>query len=430
MAATERRDDLDWLRIGATLLLFPYHVAKTFDVTPIYHVKNAVLVPQLDYATTLIHQFHMPLFFALAGWSAHASLASRGTRAFLRERVERVLVPFLTGSLLLCPFLKYLELSSGLSVTARGVAPLATPFDESFLRFLPSFYSRLDRFTWSHLWFLVYLFAFTLVLLPVLAPRAARPRRAAGTPPSVPRLYLPLVPFVLVQTTLRLRWPGVQNLYDDWANVAYYGLFFVLGFALARQPAWEDVIAREWRRAGAIGLGAAAAMLLGWWLRGGVRWPIEATPHAIVTVLPIHAASGVSGYCLVVAILGAARAHLRGAAWNERPRIRAARRYLTEAALPIYVLHQLAIVALGYVVVGLAIGIPAKMALLLSGAVACTFATYHYGVRPWRPVRAALGMKPRAGAPPLAVPPAVARVASASRSRGSETPVNSPGGPW
>ena len=29
-----------------------------------------------------------------------------------------------------------------------------------------------------------------------------------------------------------LHWPGVQNLYDDWANVTYYSLFFLLGFAL------------------------------------------------------------------------------------------------------------------------------------------------------------------------------------------------------
>jgi len=187
MAATARRDDLDWLRIGATLLLFPYHVMKTFDVTPIYHVKNAVLVPQLDYVTLFIHQWHMPLFFALAGWSAYGSLASRGTGAFLRERVQRVLVPFLSGTLLLCPFVKYLELRSGLSVTAQGAASLATPFHESFLQFLPSFYIRLDRFTWSHLWFLIYLLAFTLVLLPLLAP-LARAERDGDAPPSAARL--------------------------------------------------------------------------------------------------------------------------------------------------------------------------------------------------------------------------------------------------
>jgi hypothetical protein len=415
MAATARRYDLDWLRIGATLLLFPYHVAKTFDVTPIYHVKNAVLVPQLDYVTLFIHQWHMPLFFALAGWSAYGSLASRGSGGFMRERVQRVLVPFVAGCVVLCPFVKYLELRSGLSVTAQGVGTLTAPFDESFLRFLPTFFTRLDRFTWSHLWFLIYLFAFTLVLLPALAPLAARGARDAaggrGAQPPGWRLYLPLVPFVLIQTTLRLRWHGIQNLYDDWANVAYYGLFFLLGFCVSRRPAWEDVIAREWRRAGAIGLGAAAAMLAGWWLRGGVHWPIELTRPALATGLPLLALSGVTGYCVVIAIVGAARQHLTGAALNDAPRVRDARRYLTEAALPIYVLHQLAVVALGYVVVGLAVSIPVKMALQLTGAVAATFAAYHYGVRRVPAARALLGMKGGVPATALRTPVNTAQAA-------------------
>src|SRR4029078_926998 len=80
----------------------------------------------------------------------------------------------------------------------------------------------------------------------------------------------PLRRLIAVQTALRLRWPGVQNLYDDWANVAYYGTFFLLGFALARRPAWETVIAREWRRAGMIRLVARAAMAVGWLALGGV----------------------------------------------------------------------------------------------------------------------------------------------------------------
>ena len=28
---------------------------------------------------------------------------------------------------------------------------------------------------------------------------------------------------------LRDRWPGHQNLYDDWANFLFYSLFFIIG---------------------------------------------------------------------------------------------------------------------------------------------------------------------------------------------------------
>jgi fucose 4-O-acetylase-like acetyltransferase len=380
-----RRHDLDWLRIGATYLLFPFHVAKTFDVLPIYHIKNAELSPRLDLFTAFVHQWHMPLFFLLAGWSACASLGSRGMAGFRKERVRRLFVPFLFGSLVLCPFLKYVELSSGLSITATGAAPLGRTYDESFLRFLPTFYTRVDRFTWSHLWFLLYLFTFSVLYQRLFARLLARPGGSARA--SAARLYLPLLPLVLIQTTLRFVWPGVQNLFDDWANFTYYSLFFILGFLLARFPEWEAVIAREWRRAGAIGVGAAAVMLFGWWLRSPVKFPVPLTVADVLPAVPLHALSAVAGYCIVVGLLGFARRHLGTTGPLQD--------YLVESSLPVYVLHQLGIVVPGYFIIRLDAGIPAKFALLLAVAVTSTMAVYHLLVRPTPALRAVLGMRPR-----------------------------------
>ncbi len=365
-----RRYDLDWLRIGATLLLFPFHVAKVFDVLPIYHIKNAELVPALDFFTAFVHQWHMPLFFVLAGWSAHASLARRGAGGFLRERVRRLGLPFATGAVLLCPILKYVELRSGLSITATGATPLAHPFEESFLTFLPTFFTRVDRFTWSHLWFLLYLFTFSVLYAPLLVRLLEGGRHDARA--STLGLYLPLVPLVLIQTTLRLRWPGVQNLYDDWANVTYYSLFFLLGFVLARWPAWETVVAREWKRAGVIGL-AAYLMLAGAWLALGGVGSRALVGRPLVLVLALQTLTAVVGYGLVVALLGFAREHLT----RDAP----LRAYLAEASLPIYVLHQLAIVLPGYLIIQTTAPVAVKLPLLLASSIALTFVVYHFGVR-------------------------------------------------
>lgn len=380
-----RRYDLDWLRVGATFLLFPFHVAKTFDVLPMYHIKNAVLSPDLDYFTAFIHQWHMPLFFVLAGWSACASIQSRGVPGFRRERVQRLFVPFLAGSLLLCPLLKYAELRSGMSITASGAAPLGRAFDETFLQFLPTFYTRMDRFTWSHLWFLLYLFTFSLLYARLFARLLARPHRLGSV--STARLYLPLVPLVLIQTTLRFVWPGVQNLFNDWANFTYYSLFFVLGFLLARTPAWEDVIANEWKRAGAIGLGAAATMLLGWWWHGGIGFPSPLTVATALPIVPLSALGAVAGYCTIIGLFGFARRHLATT--------RAAQNYLVEASLPVYVLHQLGIVLPGYFLIQLHANIASKIALLLPIAIVSTLAVYHVVVRPTPILRAMFGMRAR-----------------------------------
>jgi fucose 4-O-acetylase-like acetyltransferase len=380
-----RRYDLDWLRIGAMFLLFPFHVAKTFDVLPMYHIKNAVLSPGLDYFTAFIHQWHMPLFFVLAGWSSCASIRHHGVSSFRRERVERLFVPFLAGSLLLCPLLKYAELRSGMSITAAGAAPLGRAFDETFLQFLPTFYTRADRFTWSHLWFLLYLFTFSLLYARLCARLLARPDRLRHV--STARLYLPLVPLVLIQTTLRFVWPGVQNLFNDWANFAYYSLFFLLGFLLARTPAWEDVIATEWKRAGAIGLGAAATMLLGWWWHGGIGLPNPLTVASALPVVPLLALSAVAGYCTIVGLLGFARRYLATTS--------AVQKYLVEASLPVYILHQFGIVLPGYFVIQLHANIATKIALLLPIAVVSTLAVYHVIVRPTPVLRAMFGMRAR-----------------------------------
>ena len=35
-----RRPDIDWLRIGATYLLFLFHAGKVFDPAPFFHIRN------------------------------------------------------------------------------------------------------------------------------------------------------------------------------------------------------------------------------------------------------------------------------------------------------------------------------------------------------------------------------------------------------
>ena len=380
-ATRARRGDVDWLRIGATFLLFPFHVAKTFDVGPAYHLKNAVLSPRLDLFTFFVHQWHMPLFFLLAGWSACGAIRRRGTAYFRRERVRRLFVPFLVVSLLACPVLKYLELRCGLTITARGQEALARPFDESFLTFLPTFYTQMDRFTWSHLWFLLYLFTFSVLYAGLFGMLLAHPTWLGRV--SAARLYLPLVPFVLIQTTLRFRWPGVQNLFDDWANFSYYSLYLILGFLIGRDPAWEDVIAREWRRSAWIGLGVAALLV-------GVVATVDlhAQP-AHVLMVGFNALTAVAGWCLVIALVGAARAWLSGDGAS------GIRRYLAEASLAIYILHQFAIVVPGYFIIQMNAGIPVKFALMISTAVPLTLATYHWLVRPTPALRAVLGLPAR-----------------------------------
>jgi uncharacterized protein (DUF2147 family)/surface polysaccharide O-acyltransferase-like enzyme len=390
MEHPERRYDIDWLRVGATYLLFVFHVGKVFDPAPFYHVRNMDVSFAMLVLCGFIGLWHMPLFFLLAGWSAVSSLRVRGSAAFVRERLWRLAIPLLAACVLLMPAIKYVELRSGLDLSYSGLRvredlqesfrlvipsglPLAPPFTESFREFLPTFFTQLSRFTWAHMWFVAYLLTFTLLYRPLISWlmtchwEERRPRSWW--------VYVPIVPLAVIQVTLRPRWPGIQNLFDDWANVAYYSTYLLAGCVLGCAPLVERTLQHEWRRALVVGLASAGVLLAA--VLGVVRSDVA-----------LLAASAVAGWCFVVAGLGLARRFL--CFTNARLA------YLSESAFPVYVLHQGAIVFLGYGVVGLSWGIGAKYVLLLAAALAVTLAVYHLAVRPFAVPRLLLGMKAKA----------------------------------
>lgn len=385
----ERRYDIDWLRVGATLLLFVFHVGMVFNPAPFYHIRNDQLSFGWLVVCGFISLWHMPLFFLLAGWSLCESLRARGSTGVLKERSLRLLVPLLFGCVLFMPVIKYLELSSGLDLNHAGLRvspalqdgfrlvipdglPVAEPFHESFREFLPTFFT-LERFTWAHLWFVAYLFTFTLLYLPAFAYLLRRSREVGRV--SVLVVYAPILPLVLVQLLLRPHWPGIQNLYNDWANVAYYTTYLFAGFVLARHPAVEEVAQREWRRALVLGVATCGVLL------AGVLRLYE-SPSVLL------AGSAIAGWCFVLAAMGLGRRFLNFG--------NATLHYLSEAAFPVYILHQAAIVVPGYFLVRLPLGVAAKFLLVLTVSVLLTFAIYHFIVRELPAARVLFGMRPKA----------------------------------
>jgi glucans biosynthesis protein C len=362
VTSPERRYDIDWLRIFATYLLFPFHVGKVFDVPPYYPIKSPDLSPYLGYFTMLVHQFHMPLFFLLAGWSLHASMHKRGGGGVLRERVDRILIPFLFGTATLCLVIGYYErvLMPGLGLT--------------FFQYVPKFFTSLDFFTWSHLWFLIYLFTFTLLWLPLFK----RMLRASST--LVLRrswyIYRPIPALFLMQGILRIWWPGFQNLYNDWGNFCYYSVAMIIGFWMGCQPAIAEAIDREKRRAAVIAFVAAVLLC---WTRSFREWPDE------LRHVNYYFFGTLLGYTMIIALLGYARLY-----GNVGGRVH---RYLAESALPVYILHQAGIVITGWIIIHWGFPLPVRYALVLAAAVLSTMAVYHLLIRPFWILRRLFGMK-------------------------------------
>lgn len=364
-----RRNDIDWLRIFATYLLFVFSAAKVFDSTPFYHIKNSELSSSLSYVTFFIYQWHLPLFFLLAGWSRKTSLQTRSGMESLKERMFRLVIPFITGCILICPLIKYVELLGGQSLGFYGYVRTGGPAGKSFGAFLPDFFTRLDTFSWAHLWFLIYLFLFTLVSWPFftwLLKRKVMPLKIGST-----FVYLPIVPLALIQLTMSGRWPDSKTLLNDWTNILYFFLYFVLGFVISRYSAYERAIHSEYRRAGMLGAGLFILLAL------------SASELAMPSIRMIAAAGG---WCIVVWLLGFAKARLE--------HITQGISYLRESSLPVYLLHPVPVVLLGFFLIGpVRAGIAMKFLSLLVLSVVSTMAAYHVMIRRIPVLRWAFGMK-------------------------------------
>jgi peptidoglycan/LPS O-acetylase OafA/YrhL len=363
--ARPRRTDLDGLRILVCLLVIVSHACVPFSWEVHYHVKSATasVVPAAIYE--FIHLTTMPLFFALAGWSAVTSLRRRSPAQFLRERLQRVAVPLAAGLVVVGPIVRYIELHNGRELRLGGFRTMA-PQPVSFISVMEHYYPRLSSYTWSHLWFLAYLLVISTALLPVLVPLARRAPRAEV--PPAPALWLPAVPLAVVLTAFGGYWPFLPDLIGDWGNLVYYAACFLLGALLACRTGFEALLRRRaWTLLGVMlaGLGLELAF-----------WD-----------------SACGRLCVAVAAWGAIGGAI-GLAARHPPRPTPLFHYLSEAALPVYILHHVPVLFLSWAVVDLAWPVGAKVVAILLPGLGITLGLYHFLVRPNPLPRFLVGLGP------------------------------------
>src|SRR5689334_9677080 len=170
---SERRHDLDWLRVFGVLLLIPFHVALIFVLQPytIMYIKDTVNSPALASLTGFIHMWHMPMLFMISGASTYYALGFRSAGQYVRERFQRLFIPLAFGILTYVPFTIYLQHSKTLSPQA------------GYLHFFNLDFAHIDgmtgTFTPAHLWFILYLFVFSLIGLPLFTTLSSERGRAA-----------------------------------------------------------------------------------------------------------------------------------------------------------------------------------------------------------------------------------------------------------
>jgi peptidoglycan/LPS O-acetylase OafA/YrhL len=233
---------LDWLRVLAILGVFLFHAVHPFDMFP-WEIKNAEQSVLVTLFIVFLGPWGMPLFFMLSGAGTWFALRKRSGRQYLRERIYRLLIPFLVGSLLLSPIQLYFQWRHQ---TETGV------FVGSLLDFLKVREISIGPqvFGWAgyHLWFLGFLFAYAVIALPVfqwlknengrrfIAWLARLCEKRGG-------LLVFIIPLILVQFSLRPFFPAEH----DWADFIFLFVFFIAGYIVYADERFVQVIPNNWQ---------------------------------------------------------------------------------------------------------------------------------------------------------------------------------------
>jgi peptidoglycan/LPS O-acetylase OafA/YrhL len=376
-----RYEFLDWLRVLAIFLLLFFHTGMLF-VGWGWHLQNAETIPGLQLPMDLAHRLRMPLLFVIAGAGMWFALKRRSGSAFIAERTWRLLVPAVIGMFLIVPPQVFLERVAH----GQWIGGYLEFMTQRVFQFEP--YPKGD-FSWHHLWFIIYLYVYVLLLVPVLLWwRSARPVLRPG-----PWIYALALPLGLNEALLKPLFPESHNLISDWYVFNHYLLLTIYGFLLASMQGTWDWLAERRRWSLAIGL----TTLLGGLALIEVGVIVRDTPADSVF-------ANIFTWVWLLVFLGFGRQHLsfgnRLLSWSR------------DASYPVYILHQTVIIMIAFTVIQQPWGPWTKYWLVLVATLlACAF-IYEFLLRRFAVTRAAFGVKtpvsrtrnarpPACGSPPL-----------------------------
>ena len=365
---------LDWLRVLAVLCVFLYHGASLFD-----YQSDLLNRPRLDWQMTqyvrMVELWGMPLLFVVAGVAMSFSLKHRTNWRFVSERLTRLVVPLCIGIFVLSPPIVYIQ-----RITHHE-------FAGSFWQFVPHYfegwYGFGGNFAWNglHLWFLLQLFLFSVLMLPLFRYLARSPRVAAmlGRIPAM-RGELFLVVLIcgtaLIEALANLQPSGVgMRIVGGWSILSYLA-FFVGGYLLAINPQVLTSFGRNWMLTLLVGICAVVLYLV---LVVGYR--------SSTFTVPMSALRAVIAWCWLATFIGLAKRYLDfGTALLSEA---------NQAVLVFYILHVPVMVGVAYCTLPWDLPILATYLFTEVVSFVIIIGLYVILIRPFPVMRMAFGMKAR-----------------------------------
>lgn len=375
-----RRYDVDALRVLAFSILILYHVGMFYVADWGWHIKSAYQYDWVKYPMLLVNQWRMPLLFLVSGIASRFLLSKFSAIGFVKSRSMRLLIPFITGVILIVPPQAYIQAMANGSIFANYG-------EMSYLDFILRYFSSQDwpidafdgseyGFTWNHLWFIPYLFAYTLLLVPVAMLLRASTIEARFENLSAASLVLvPVLIQIAWQLTLNDEKEISHAFIDDYYAHAMYSSFFVLGYLISDKVSiWQIIIKLRW--SSLLGALICYCTLIVLWSQVSLG---EWQDHLAGVLATFNQ------WLWLLAVLGWSAKLLN------RPRNWLA--YANNCVYPWYILHQTLTIIAAYFLAKFSLGGPIEFVLVLAATIVGCWAITEYVLRRQKLLKFLFGMK-------------------------------------
>jgi len=366
----ERKYFIDWLRIGLIISVFFFHVGMIFRPEQ-WHVNSAESFPFLDPIMWWLHLWRMPLLFLVSGVGTYYAIGRRTSWEYLKERFTRLYIPFTVGFFTLVPLMVYVE---------------RIPKYSSFLEFIPHMFDGgpypVGNISWHHLWFILYLFVISLLITPFLNyTKSGHYNMVRGKMIHIVSkrwgLNWLLAIIILSQLILRQYFPkSTHALYNDWAYFTYYLIFFLSGFMLFT----SDKVVKT--------------------LSNNRRLYLYQTILATIILFSLPSIFGQSSIVQdysrgITEIIISLSCGLTAIGYFKRyfNKDHKSRKVMNEAIYPFYLLHQPALIFVGYVVLKWDVSYGMQAVLITLISLVSIIITYWFIIRKFNFLRISFGLK-------------------------------------
>jgi glucans biosynthesis protein C len=383
-----RRTDLDWVRIGAFLLLIFYHVGVFYAPGPT--AVGAISprpLPWLVIPMVLVNPWRMLVLFVVSGAATRFMSDKMHAGALLKSRSVRLLIPLALGILVIVPPQCFVQI-----VERCGYSGSYLDFWGRYLQadqHLCAGGPHLIVPTYNHLWFVAYLWVFTALLALILS---VAPSVLTRLQRWLEQMLSGWGLFLWPACCLALVWLFLEHRFPLSYACAIYMPAFLFGYPTPK----SDVIWMRMdkvRRRVLVGALVSYCSMIGfafWVLGAHGGWGAQmAASHTGLRTLELRtmgaAVYGLNQWLWILVVFGFARHYFANC---DGPM----RRYLTEAIFPFYIIHQTTIEVVGHYLAKERLPLGIEATLLIGTTIASCFATYEVARR-IRPLRPLFGLK-------------------------------------